>query len=99
MRIVHKEKLTGTAASGTFAVNTSARLHGLLYNIIVKPTTTTNTYNIKIVDNDDMTIWERISETGAFSEQVRLPMRDAHTLTVSSATIDEAFIIVLKFIE
>lgn len=99
MRIVHKEKLTGTTSSGTFSANTSLQLHGLLHNIIVKPTTATTTYNIKIIDDDSMTVWERTSETGAFSDQVMLPMRGVHTLTISNATADEAFTVLLKFIE
>lgn len=94
-KIIHKEKLAITTASGTISGNTSARIQGLLRSISVKPTTASTTFDIKLVDDQSVTLWERLSETGSFSEQVALPFRGVYTLTISNATNDEAFTIML----
>jgi len=99
MKIIHKEKITGTASSGTFSSNTKRAVQGLLRNIVVKPTTSTTQYDVKLLDGDSLTIWERTSEVGEFTDQVALPFRGVYTLTVSNSTVDEAFTIGLMIEE
>ena len=92
MILIHKETLSGTTAAGAFSVNTqNLRLGGLLSIISVRPATESTTYNVKIVDSDSFTLYERTSETGELSEEVLLPVRGVYTITVSSADKDELF--------
>ena len=100
MILVHKETVNGTASSGTFSVNTNPlRVSGMLHLITIKPTTSSTQYDFKIVDEDSFTIYERTSEIGALSEEVRLPLRGVYTVTISNSTIDEAFNIKLHIVE
>lgn len=89
--LVHTEKLSGTASSGTFAVNTVFSFNGLLRNILIKPTTATNQYDITITNADSLDIYSRISKVGNLSDEVKLPVRGIYTVTIANATIDEAF--------
>ena len=92
MILIHKDTLSGTTSGGTLSVNTSnLKVGGLLSIVCAKPTTSTTIYDIKIVDNGGFTIYERTSETGELAEEVLLPVRDVHTVTISNASRDEAF--------
>ncbi len=92
MILIHKETLSGTTSSGSFSVNTSnLKVEGLMSIVCARPATSTTIYDIKIVDNGGFTIYERTDETGELAEEVLLPVRDIHTITISNATNDELF--------
>ena len=92
MILIHKETLSGTTSSGSLVINTSnLKVGGLMSIVCAKPTTSANIYDIKIVDDGSFTIYERTSETGELAEEVLLPVRGIHTITISNATIDETF--------
>lgn len=88
--LIHPEKVTGTAASGTFSVNTQ-KLNGILRQVVAKPATGTTIYDISITNPDSSTIYERTSETGNLAEEVALPIYGIHTVLVTNSTVDEAF--------
>ena len=89
--IIHSENISGTASSGSISVNTEAALQGLAREIIVKPATSTTTYNLAITNPDSLTVFKSISITGDFSEEVALPFRGVYTVAITSATVDELF--------
>lgn len=92
MILLHKEILSGTTVSGSLSINTSNfRTGGLLSLVGARPATGSTQYDIKIVDDDSFTIYERTSELGELAEEVLLPMKGVHTITISNATNDELF--------
>lgn len=90
--LIHSEQLDGTCAAGTFSVNTS-NLRGLCHHFIVKPTTESTIYSVKILNAAGATIYDRVSETGTLSELTRLPLRGIYTVTVYDSTVNEDFTI------
>jgi len=93
--LIDMKKLTGTASSGSLAVNTPSSMHGFLHHVVVNPATSTTIYDVKITNSESINIYERVSETGTLSEEVQLPIRGTYTITISNATVDEAFTIQL----
>lgn len=87
--VIHKEIIVGTTALGTFSANTASFTGGKLANILVRPTSSANKYDIKIVDEDDYVIIEREEITGDYSDILEIPVRNIYTVTVTNATIDE----------
>ena len=90
---IHPETLSGTASSGTFNVSTVAHLKGILRQVLASPATSTTQYDIKIVNNASLTIYERTSETGGLAEEVPLTRFVSYTVTISNSTVDELFTI------
>jgi len=88
--LIHPERVTGTASSGTFTVSTQ-RLNGIMRQVNVTPATLTNVYDIKITDSQNFDIYERTSITGCIGDEVALPVHGINTITVTNATIDEVF--------
>lgn len=89
-RLVSNNNTSLTTSSGTDSENTN-NLVGVIEQIIVKPTTASTQYDIKIVNGDSLTVFERTSETGELSEHVNIPTDGFHTITITNATADEAF--------
>ena len=81
-----------TTSSGTGSGNT-VYLRGLCYHVVVKPTTETTEYDIKITNPAGAVIYERPDEVGTLSEFVTIPMLGKYTITIANSTADEAFII------
>lgn len=98
-KIILKEQLNGAPVSGTFSINTISSIQGLLCGVVVKPLTDTTSYNLSITDDRDMTIYERLSETGNMSEEMRFPVKGEYTVTIDNATRDELFKIQLIYEE
>jgi len=92
--VLHSEVLTGTASSGTFNVNTRG-LNALMRNLVVKPTTETTTYDIKLDDRQSAKVFERIAQTGTYSVETAFPLKGIYTMTITNASADEAFTIEL----
>lgn len=86
--LIHPERLSGTASSGSLVVNTR-KLNGLLRQVVINPATESTIYDVKIVNSQSNNIYERTSQTGCLAEEVSLPFYGIHTLTISNATVDE----------
>jgi len=93
--LIHIERLTLTTSSGSASGNTTSKLRGICYEILVKPATASTQYDISIVNNNGLTIYARTSEVGDMGENMELPMQGANTVSLSNATADELFIIEL----
>lgn len=91
--MLHYEiEISQTASNGTWSFNTSKLNSCLLRLVIIKATTTTTTFSFKIEDPQDNIVYEtEFPATGTLREQTQVPLRDINTLTVSSASTDEAF--------
>lgn len=96
--LIHTAQLEGICSSGTFAMNTLS-LRGLCHNIVVKPTTESTIWSIKIENRISAVVYERTSETGTLSEFTQLPLRGIYTITINNSTADESFIIQLNIEE
>lgn len=97
--VIHSEKLSGTASSGTFAVNTTTHLHGMCMHILANPATSSTTYDLKVVNPNSMTVYEVLSQAGELSEMIEIPLRGTHTITISNASADELFNIELLLVD
>jgi len=92
--LISSGQINITTLSGSASANT-ASIRGLLRNVVVKPTTESTIYDIKIINQAGATIYERTSETGTLSEINEIPIIGMYTVTISNATRDEDFLIQL----
>ena len=90
--LIDHQKISNTPIAGTFSGNT-AHVRGLVKQIVVKPLTETTTYNVSIINPLGAKIYERLSETGTLSELTDMPCNGIYTVTISSATVNELFVI------
>lgn len=97
--LIHTEQLSGTTVTGSFSVNTSTVLNGIIKQIFCKPTSAGTVYNIAITNAAGLTMYKRTSETGELSETMDMPIRGLCTVSVSAATADEAFKVQLYVLE
>lgn len=93
---IHKEILTGSTVSGSLDVNTKEPFMGIMRQIIVSPTTSTTTYNLDIIDDEDLKVFCETSINGHYAPEVALPVRGIYTVSISSSTVDESFAIELN---
>jgi len=97
--VIHSEYLTGSTVSGELSLNTHVTLAGIAREILVKPATSTTRYNITITNANSLDIFYSESITGKFAEEIALPIRGGYTVTIDSATKDEAFVVELMIVE
>jgi hypothetical protein len=89
-----------TPVLGAVSFDTS-HLHGELLSVHVKPLTSTTTYKVKVIGKNGIILWESVQdgvgETGEISQTVmnRL-VNEILTIEVSSASVNEAFDVVLR---
>lgn len=94
--LIHKERLTGTTASGSLTLTTKKFSGVWCTQVYVKPLTATTTYTIAITDHDNDEMFKEEAIQGKLDRQVNLLMREAYTVAITSASADEAFIVVLN---
>lgn len=90
-KIIHKEILTITPSSGTGTANTNSLINGLLREVLSSPATSSTTYILTITSPEGLIIFETTSQTGDMADEVAIPVRGNHTVTISSASVDELF--------
>ena len=87
------------AASDTWTDDTDRRL----VQIIIKPTTSDTQFDFKITDKNSLDIMEETNWTGKYSNvdanSIPQYVYGSFTLTISNATNDEAFTVLLVFSE
>lgn len=96
--LLHRELRIVDASSGSISENT-IKLNGLCRHIIIKPATSTTSYEFNITDFQDVIIYERDTETGTFTELIEMPLSGVYTMNITNATVDEEFIIQLILAE
>lgn len=91
---ITKERFSITVSSGAGTANTMKHSGTELVQIYTKSTTSTNIYDLSLVDEDSETIWEELAIQGELEEHgVYVPLRGIYTITISNATIDEAIVV------
>lgn len=96
--LIHPEKVSLTTVLGAASGNTQ-NLNGIVYEILVKPTTSTTTYDITLTDSSGVVIFEQLSETGTLNEVNMLPVWGVYTISLANATANEAFLVKLMMHE
>ena len=88
---------TMTTVGGAATADSAKFSMGYLRQIIIVPTTSTNTYNFSIVDEYGFTVLPTQDITTTAVEgtlcihKVDIPLLGVYTFTIDSATVDEAF--------
>ena len=94
-----KYKYTIPVSGAVGSKNTDA-MYGMVEQLIVMPVTSTNTYDINIIDKDGDTIFQQLSNTGPFFDTCGLPIgKDASekvTMSLSNVGVDENFSVIFK---
>lgn len=84
----HKEDHTIAVAGGAGSFVSDHPWRGLLWQLIVEPTSPANDYTLTITDEKgDMVI--SYNNTGQLNSALEMPVRGSYTFTISGATIDE----------
>ena len=90
MAVIYPKKATATAVAGTFSVTIPATA-GICKQIFVKATTSSTTFDVKLVDIFSLTVLEDTDSTGLYNQFMELPCYGSWTLTISNASVNEAF--------
>jgi len=98
MAVIHKQKASITAASGS-GTATILAASGVMKQIFVKSATSTTTFDVKLTDVHSLDIYETTAITGVLNEMVDMPSYGNYTLTISNASADEELTYLLTFIE
>lgn len=96
---IAREPKTITAVLGTASTLLRAGAHGMCRMIVVKPETDSTTYDLSIVDKYGYRFFEQSDITGEQRFAVDLPVFSYLTATISNATEDEDFDIMLVTVE
>jgi hypothetical protein len=88
--LIHKYLKEITVTSGSGSDNTLKFSGAELVQMIVIATTSTNIYDLSLVDEDNDEIWGEDAIEGSFEEHgLYIPFRGIYTITIANATIDE----------
>lgn len=96
---IAREPKTITAVLGTASTLLRASAHGMCRLIVVKPETGSTTYDLSIVDKYGYRFFEASDLTGEQTFAVDLPVFSYLTATISNASVDEDFDIMLATAE
>jgi len=97
---IHKEIPSNVSTSGgNWHTTTTSKFNGLLRQIIIRANSESNCFDFYIKDENDISIFGREDVDGELNEQVCLPVKGPHTLTIINATSDEAFTVYLAIQE
>jgi hypothetical protein len=90
--LIYNVDISQTASSGAWSFNTPKIDNGLLKQIILESATGTTTFNFKITDERDLTVYNtETSSTGKLREELEIPLKGIHTLAVDTSSVDELF--------
>jgi hypothetical protein len=94
--LIHRERKIITPVSGNGSINTHRINGGILYQLCSYSTTTTNIYDINLVDEEGDTICKREAIEGELIEHpVDLPLKGIYTIKIVDAVIDESIVVKL----
>ena len=89
----HKEDHTITIAGGVGSFVTDHPWRGLLWNLIVEPTTSSNTYILAVTDNkgDEVIRFDQsaAADPNNVNSALEMPVLGSYTFTFSGVSIDE----------
>jgi len=78
--------------TNSFIVN-----NAFLKQIIIKPDTTTTTYDFEIVDVNGRSVYEETNCVGEFNQLVDLPIYGNVTVNITNSSVDEDYLLLLTF--
>ena len=88
----HREDHTVAISGGAGSFTSDHPWRGLLWNLIVEPTTSTNEYTLIVTDEkgDAVISFGTVTQqVGNLNSALEMPVRGLYTFTFSGATIDE----------
>lgn len=94
-----KKKYTVTISGGVGSFNTDA-MRGLIDQLIIIPTTASNTFNVSMIDKDGDTIYQLLNSYGRIDDRSGLPIgkdtSEKWTVSFTSVGINEAISVIFK---
>jgi len=90
--LIYAVKISQTASSGIWSVNTPKFDSGILKQILLESATGTTTFNFTMTDEEDLTAFTTDTAiTGKLREETNIPLKGVYTLSVAGASVDEIF--------
>jgi hypothetical protein len=88
--LIHKHIKDITVTSGSGSDNTLKFSGGELVQIYAEAVTSTNIFDLALIDEDGDEIYGEDAIEGSFEEHgIYVPFRGIYTITITSATVDE----------
>jgi len=84
---------TLTASSGS--ASDTFTTQGICLQILVKPATSSTTYDFSLTDPGSVVVYKRTSETGTLNDLITLPLAGIYTAAIANATVDEAHTVLM----
>ena len=81
----------GTTASGSWSANTNRITGGILGHMYIGFTTTSTTFDFKLIDGSNRNVIELTTITGILNREYQIPIRGIYTMQITNASADEAF--------
>jgi hypothetical protein len=91
--MIYKYKTTVTIAAGSGSVNTNNIIGGLCREILISPATSTTTYKVNIVDEDNLTIKSYDFKKGLYIDTTEFIAYGIYTINITSSSANEVFTI------
>jgi len=83
----HKEE---TASGGAISFNTDD-IRGVVYRILVKPLTSTITYDLTITDDNSLVVYGKNGIRGTLNDLTQHTLKGIHTVAVANTSVNELF--------
>jgi len=96
--MIIKYSYTKTASGGAISFNTGD-IRGVVYRILVKPTTSSTTYNVAITDDNSLEVYNRNGQRGKLNDLTQQTFRGIYTFAISNSSVDEEFKIQIEYDE
>lgn len=92
---------TMTTSSGSAAQSVNGAKGRRLVQVLVNPATSSTEYNFTITDKNSQVIYDQGGWTGKLFDSENIPeyIYGNFTMNIDSATADEAFTVILVFLE
>ena len=84
--MICKRTFTKTCVAGTVSWNTDD-YRGVIYHIIVKPATSSTTYDFTMTGNNSVALYEENGKMGTFKDTTNYGLHGIYTCLVSSASL------------
>jgi len=97
--IIHKEKFNAATISGEWSANTEAIPGAICQQVYIKSDTATTTFDLAITEEKDIEIRGYTDIVGCVNDLTPFLARGVHTVSISNATADEDFEVLLCFLE
>lgn len=98
--LVHRHNPSATTSGGVWSGNTERFVAGALcYQVYIKSASNDTTFTLTITDRDDVEIRKFTTVTALINDLTPFLVKGVVTLSISAASADEAFTVLLCFRE